>query len=96
MVANAVSRINTKWRDAADKIGEEGAARIGLERNEVLKTLNLHRNNIGDKGAAAIGEALRGNAVLTELKSASIAMAEVPTRPLESQRSPRPSRSTGC
>ena len=72
-MANAVSRINTKWRDAADKIGEEGAARIrgGLERNEVLKTLNLHRNNIGDKGAAAIGEALRGNAVLkTTLTSA--------------------------
>ena len=49
LVANAVSRINTKWRDAADKIGMEGAARIrgGLERNEVLTDLNLSGNNIG-------------------------------------------------
>jgi len=62
LVANAVSRINTKWRDAADKIGEEGAARIrgGLERNEVLTDLNLRDNNIRDAGAAAIAEALRG------------------------------------
>jgi hypothetical protein len=48
LVANAVSRINTKWRDAADKIGMEGAARIrgGLERNEVLTTLELGGNYI--------------------------------------------------
>jgi len=69
LVANAVSRINTKWRDAADKIGEEGAARIrgGLERNGVLTTLNLLGNNIRAEGAAAIAEALRGNGVLTDL-----------------------------
>jgi len=69
LVANAVSRINTKWRDAADKIGEEGAARIrgGLERNGVLTTLNLLGNNIRAEGAAAIAEALRGNGVLTNL-----------------------------
>ena len=62
LVANAVSRINTKWRDAADKIGMKGAARIrgGLERNEVLTTLALPHNNIGAEGAAAIAEALRG------------------------------------
>ena len=55
LVANAVSRINTKWRDAADKIGEKGAARIrvGLERNEVLKTLALYGKDIRAEGAAA-------------------------------------------
>ena len=69
LVANAVSRINTKWRDAADKIGEKGAARIrgGLERNEVLTTLELGGNSIRDEGAAAIAEALRGNGVLKTL-----------------------------
>ena len=63
LVANAVSRINTKWRDAADKIGMEGAARIrgGLERNEVLTTLDLNFCYIRAECAAAIAEALRGN-----------------------------------
>ena len=62
LVANAVSRINTKWRDAADKIGMEGAARIrgGLERNEVLKSLNPLGSRIGDTGTIAMSEALRG------------------------------------
>ena len=69
LVANAVSRINTKWRDAADKIGMEGAARIrgGLERNEVLTTLDLNFCYIRAECAAAIAEALRGNAVLKTL-----------------------------
>ena len=69
LVANAVSRINTKWRDAADKIGEEGAARIrgGLERNEVLTTLDLGGGYVRAECAAAIAEALRGNAVLKSI-----------------------------
>ena len=33
----------------------------------MLKTLNLRRNNIGDEGATAIGEALRGNGVLKSI-----------------------------
>ena len=33
----------------------------------MLKTLNLRRNNIGDEGATAIGEALRGNGVLNNI-----------------------------
>ena len=43
LVANAVSRMNTKWRDAAHKFGIRGAARItgALERNEVFTTLDL-------------------------------------------------------
>ena len=60
-MANAVSRMNTKWRDVA-KIGIRGAARItgGLERNEVLKSLNPVGSRIGDTGTIAIAEALRG------------------------------------
>ena len=34
-----------------------------LERNEVLTDLNLSNNQIRAEGAAAIAEALRGNAV---------------------------------
>jgi len=67
--AGGKRRFNTKWRDAADKIGETGAARIrgGLERNEVLTSLNLRYNQIRAEGAAAIAEALRGNEVLTTI-----------------------------
>ena len=36
--------------------------------NAVLNTLSLEGNKIGDVGAAAIGEALKGNAVLRELE----------------------------
>ena len=94
LVANAVSRINTKWRDAADKIGMEGAARIrgGLERNEVLTTLALPHNNIGAEGAAAIAEALRGNAVLKTLNLYGNNIRGERARP----RSPRRCAATGC
>ena len=69
LVANAVERMDEKWRDAAAQIGGRGAATItgGLERNEVLADLNLGNNRIRDEGAAAIAEALRGNAVLKTL-----------------------------
>jgi len=70
-VANAVERTGEKWRNAAAKIGGGGAAKItgGLERNEVLTSLDVRDNEIGSTGAAAIAEpeALRGNAVLTDL-----------------------------
>ena len=49
------------WNAAAKEIGE------ALAVNGVLKTLNLCRNDIGDKGAAAIGEALAVNGVLKTL-----------------------------
>ena len=64
-----MSVTNEKWRDAASKIGGRVGAQItgALERNEVLKTLNLRDNKIGSEGAAAIAEALRGNAVLKTL-----------------------------
>ena len=74
LVANAVSRINTKWRDAADKIGMEGAARIrgGLERNKVLTELDLSGSpygggGIGDEGAKALASGLRVNGVLKSI-----------------------------
>ncbi|EOD14300.1 hypothetical protein EMIHUDRAFT_246280 [Emiliania huxleyi CCMP1516] len=38
--------------------------RCGFATNEVLKTLTLHSNNIGDEGAKAIGGALAVNGVL--------------------------------
>ena len=36
--------------------------------NAVLTSLSLYDNNIGDVGAAAIAEALKGNAVLKRLQ----------------------------
>ena len=67
--ANAVERMDEKWRDAAAKIGGRGEAEItnGLERNEVLTTLSLWRNKIVFvEGAKAIG----GNGVLKNWQSA--------------------------
>ena len=39
--------------------------------SRVLTELRLDENNIGDEGAAAIAEALRGNEVLTTLNLAN-------------------------
>ena len=76
LVADAVKRTNEKWRNVAAKIGGGGAAAItgGLERNEVLTSLDVRGNRAGSTGAAAIAEALRGNAVLTDLNLNSPSM----------------------
>ena len=46
LVADAVERTGEKWRNAAAKIGGGGAATItgGLERNEVLTSLDVRGN----------------------------------------------------
>jgi len=54
------------WKGIDDEDAMVLACEVILD-NSVLTTLNLHHNNIGDIGAAAIAYALKGNTVLTEL-----------------------------
>mgnify|MGYP002044301485 CR=1 FL=1 len=61
-----------------------------MQGNAVLKTCNLRRNNIGDEGATAIGEALRGNTGIGVLKS--IDLYGIPDLSTAKRRAPRSTR----
>ena len=65
LVSGVIVDLNLRTADL-DSTGAVTIAEV-LRGNEVLKTLWLSGNNIGDEGAVAIADALRVNAVLKSI-----------------------------